>query len=81
MPTRGWLGLADQMLSTLHTVHADTDPEGRFLVAPHGSILTGLGGQEVCIDGTATYVVGGAPCNLAALMNSTSYGVRGITVI
>lgn len=79
--TRGWMGLLADVCAVLTTVGADRTADGAFCVAPPGSIVTGLGGGEVCIDGHAHYFVQGEPRPLAELLNRTSYGVRGIAVI
>jgi hypothetical protein len=68
------------VLHALRTVGADRDDDGNFLI--DGAVASFLGlGEEVCISDSAHYLVGGQPRSLAALMNSTSYGVRGVQVI
>ena len=76
----GWLGMTDHVLHALRTVGADSDGEGNFLIDGGVSSFMGLG-EEVCISDGAHYLVDGQPRSLAALMNSTSYGVRGVQVI
>jgi hypothetical protein len=76
----GWLGMTDHVLHALRTVGADRDAEDNFLIDGGVASFMRLG-EEVCISDGAHYLVGGQPRSLAALMNSTSYGVRGVTVI
>jgi hypothetical protein len=75
----GWMGHPREVLSVLHTVGADRDEEGNFLI--YGEpVITGLDGDNVVSAGVE-YSVGGKRANLAAMLNSTSYGLRNITVI
>jgi hypothetical protein len=74
----GWFGMLSQMLWALQVVGAD-QTGGEFHVS--GTVAVGLGGDEVVVGADANYFVGGQPSSLAGLMNSTSYGVRGVTVI
>lgn len=76
----GWFGLLRHVEHALATVGADRDEHGAFLITG-APIATGLGGDEVVVPREANYLVGGEPRCLAGLMNGTSYGVRGITVI
>jgi hypothetical protein len=63
----------------LRTVSADADDEGRFLI--YGEpVIRGLDG-DMAVPATAEYSVDGRRANLAALLNSTSYGVRDVTVV
>lgn len=79
---RGWTGINRQLLHYLRIVGADRDEEGKFLVA--GSIVTfmGIGGEDadVVVGGDAVYFMQGQPCNLAAGLKTTSYGM-GVIVI
>jgi len=72
--------MTDHVLHALRTVGADRDGEGNFLIDGGVASFMGLG-EEVCISDGAHYLVGGQPRSLAALMNGTSYGVRGVHVI
>jgi hypothetical protein len=72
--------MTDHVLHALRTVGADRDEEGNFLIDGGVASFMGLG-EEVCVSDGAHYLVGGQPRSLAALMNSTSYGVRGVQVI
>jgi len=75
----GWLGHPDQLLYVLGTVGADKDEKGNFLI--YGEpVVKGLDG-DLLVPAAAEYSVGGKRANLASLMSSTSYGVRGVTVI
>lgn len=75
----GWMGLKQDVLHTLMLANADRDTDGRFLVS--GTVISGLGGEEVVIDASALYYVLGRAYGLAALMNNTAYGLHGITVL
>ena len=75
----GWMGLRSDLLHVLRIANADHDAEGNFYI--DGTVITGLGGEEIVIDPSAHYYVCGRPLPLATLMNNTSYGLRGITVI
>jgi len=79
----GWMGTLHLMKYALSVVGADQDKDGKYIVS--GGIVTFLGmtddQAEVVIDETATYYRNGQPCSIAGLLNSTSYGVRNITVI
>ncbi len=77
----GWMGKSEQVEHALGVVGADRDENGKFLIytAPVASFL-GLG-EELVVGQDTEYSVGGHRNNLAALMNSTSYGIRGIHVI
>jgi len=75
----GWFGPIESLLHTLDVVGADRDPEGNFDVA--GELVVGLGGREIVVGDSARYFKNGEPFGLASLLNSTSYGVRNITVI
>lgn len=69
----GWIGMAGQVEHYLAMVGADRDEQGRFLVG--GSVVVGMGGEEVVLGNDAYYLAGGQKCNLAAGLRSTSYGV------
>jgi hypothetical protein len=75
----GWFGLAREVVSYLATVGADRADDGTFLtyVAP---VSSGMGGDELVVPAETEYSVGGKRCNLAAGLNGTSYGVRGVAV-
>ena len=74
----GWIGDPEQLLYVLGLAGADKDEAGNFLI--HGEpVFTGLTG-EALVPAGAEYSVQGRRANLAALLSSTSYGLR-ITVI
>jgi hypothetical protein len=74
----GWIGDPDQLLYVLRLAGADTDADGKFLI--YGEpVITGLTG-EVVVPAGADYSVQGRRAKLAALLASTSYGLK-ITVI
>jgi len=75
----GWFGPLESLYYALSVVGCDRDAEGRYCV--RGTIALGLGGQEVVVGADADYYVGGQPRGLAGLLNSTSYGLRNVTVI
>lgn len=75
---KGWFGMLRHLTWTLSVVGADST-DGQYHV--RGQIAVGIGGDEVVVGADAEYFVNGQPANLAALMNSTSYGVRNITVL
>lgn len=75
-----WMGLESQMSSYLEVVGADKDPiTQRFYVV--GTIIRGMGGDELIIGKDAVYFHNGKARPLAAAMNCTSYGLRNVTVI
>lgn len=74
----GWFGMLSQMLYYLGVVNADQDEEGRFKIG--GMVTVGIGGDEVVVHEDAHYFTDGRKCMLAAGLNGTSYGVRGIKV-
>jgi hypothetical protein len=76
----GWFGLVREVKHALATVNADRNKAGEFLITG-APVIVGLDADEVVVPAEACYLVGGKPCSLAGLMNSTSYGVRGIMVI
>lgn len=80
MPNNGWMGDAQHLLHALDVAGADKDEEGNFLI--EGRVASFMGaGEELVVPDNARYFVDGKPANLAGLMNSTSYGLRNVTVI
>lgn len=74
----GWIGEPEQLLYVLGLAGADRDEEGMFLI--YGEpVVHGLTGESLVSAG-CEYSVRGNRANLAALLSSTSYGLR-ITVI
>lgn len=72
----GWIGPNSQMLFYLDIVCADKDAEGRYIIS--GAAPTSFMGDlnnDVVIPGDAVYFTQGKPCNLAAGLRSTSYGM------
>jgi len=77
----GWMGEMQHLIHVLNVVGADKDEEGSFLIY-NGGIHSFLGlGEEVTINDESEYSIGGKKASVAGLMNSTSYGFRGVTVI
>lgn len=76
----GWFGRTDQVLYVLASLSADRDEERRFLISPPGSISVGLGGDEAAVSDDAAYFIQGQPRNLAAALNSTSYGLKVLVI-
>lgn len=76
----GWFGLRRHVEHTLATVGADRDEHGALLIVG-APVVVGLDPDEVVVPRETCYLVGGEPRCLAALMNGTSYGVHGVTVI
>ncbi len=75
----GWFGKAPELLYALAVVGADRDGEGNFIITGE-PVFQGMDGDVVVSSGCC-YLVKGQRCLLAALMNSTSYGIRNIAVI
>ena len=72
----GWIGPADQLLYYLSVVGADKDADGKFLIAGE-PLVSFLGmNEEYVVPAGTVYYVDGHPCNLAAGLASTSYGVK-----
>ena len=71
----GWIGRPDHVEYYLDIIGADKDEEGRFMIygAPP---CVGLGGQDMVISGVCEYSKNGHRANLAAALNSTSYGLK-----
>lgn len=76
----GWFGDRRMVLYSLGVVGADRDPEGSFLIAEK-PVAQGLDPDEVVVPEETVYFVRGKRLSLAGLMNSTSYGLRGVKVI
>lgn len=70
----GWFGPTDQMLYYLSTVNADRDAEGNYLITGV-PVIAGLDPSDCVVPAGAQYLVNGKPCNLAAGLRSTSYGI------
>lgn len=76
----GWLGSWSELRNYLAVVNADQDDEGKFIV--RGNITSFLGmGKEFVVGDDAQYRQDEKWCQLAAGLNDTSYGIRGIMVI
>lgn len=74
-PEPGWFGLKGHLDHFLRTVGADTDEQGRFLIAgSEGCVAVGIGGQDVVVASDAVYFVGGKAAGLARNLRGTSYG-------
>lgn len=76
----GWFGDRRMVLHSLNVVGADKDAEGRFLIAEK-PVFRGIDPDEVVVPEETVYFVRGKRLSLAGLMNSTSYGLRGVKVI
>lgn len=75
-----WMGMSKDVENALRTVGADTDENGKFLIAGSPPIsFLGLG-DEMVIKDEVMFMKGGQPCSLTHLMNGTSCGLRNITV-
>lgn len=80
----GWAGVMRHVLHYLRTVGADQDEEGNFLIGGPGVMsFMGMSGEnaEVVVPAETVYFVNGRQAPLAAGLNATSYGLRGVTVI
>ncbi len=73
----GWIGPYRQLLYYLNVVGADKDPQGRPIVSGGVSLFLGIEDEnsDIAVSGDAQYFVDGKPCNLAAGLRSTSYGL------
>lgn len=76
----GWIGNARQLEFVLMTVNADKDEDGKFLVYSSAPVSFMDMGEEFVVPDDCEYSVGRKRANLAALLNSTSYGTA-VTVI
>ena len=75
----GWMGAASHLYHVLRVAGCD-ESDGKLHV--DGAIASFMGaGDEFVVGPDTVYYVDGKPRNLAALLNGTSYGVRGIAVI
>lgn len=80
MTSDGWMGDAQHLLHALDLAGADKTENGDFLI--EGLVVSFMGaGQELVVPAEANYFVDGRRASLAALMNSTSYGLQNVTVI
>lgn len=75
---KGWIGEPEQLLHVLHTVGADRDEKGSFLVFGE-PVISGLTG-DVVVPAGAECSIRGRRVNIAALLADTSYGTK-VTVI
>lgn len=78
------MGRVGQLLHALRTFGADQDEDGNFIVSSgHISTFMGMQGEDadVVVSSEARYRKDGHWCSLAQALNSTSYGLRGVTVI
>jgi hypothetical protein len=75
----GWFGPKSQLDYALGLAGADRDGDGNFLIS--GGVFVGIGGEEVAVEDDASFFVEGTRRSMAALLNSTSYGTRNVTVI
>ena len=77
MPTDGWMGTYRVLLSYLKVVGADKDAKGRPIVTGALALFLGIEHEnnDVTVAGDTQYFVDGKPCNLAAGLRSTSYGL------
>ena len=75
----GWFGLRRHLLFALSTVNADRDEDSNYLILGE-PIVVGLDPDEVLVPSSAMYTADGRACSVAALLNSTSYGMA-VTVI
>ena len=80
--SNGWMGVWSQAVNAIYADGGDFDDDGKPIV---DGVLFFLGiqnpGADVVIPGDARYYVKGKPYLLAALLNSTSCGVRNVAVI
>ena len=84
-PRAGWFGRMDQVLHYLRTVNADRTDDGKFtLRASDGGVASFMGSTDeradVCVTADVEYFADGRACNLAAGMNSTSYGFGAVVI-
>ena len=73
----GWIGPCRQVLYYLKVVGADQDTDGWPIVTGGVALFLGIDDEnnDVVVAGDAQYFVGSRPCNLAAGLRSTSYGL------
>jgi hypothetical protein len=77
----GWVGPTDQLLYALSIAGADKCPDGAYAIYGESPVsFMGLG-KEIAVPDGALYSVNGNMCSLPGLLNSTSYGLRNVTVI
>lgn len=81
----GWFGNMSQVKHYLHTVGADRDPEGNFLIAGM-EVLSFMGidegdRTEVVVPSDCSYLSGGRECNLAGGLATTSYGMSVYVIV
>ena len=76
----GWLGSIGELLNALSVVNADKDDQGNYYV--QGNITSFMGaGEEMCLGHDAQYRKNNEWLSLPQLLNSTSYGLKNVTVI
>ena len=75
----GWFGLVEQFLYVLGTMRADRDENGDFIIT--GDCPTvGIGGVEIAVPSGCQCLIAGKPQGVCPMLNSTSYGIRGVKV-
>lgn len=76
----GWFGETHHLRYVLGMAGAEKDDDGAFIIVG-APVCVGFGGCEVVIPDDAKCLINDQPVSIASLMNATSYGIRGITVI
>jgi hypothetical protein len=75
----GWIGREEEVLFYLDVVGADRTADGKsFILRSQGAGVVnfmGIPGQDMVVAGDVEYFTHGKPCNLAAGLRSTSYGL------
>lgn len=81
MVDMGWSGDIHHVLHALRTVCAERDDEGKFLIIRDAPPFFLGCGPDCVVSDECMYLLNGREISLASLMNSTSYGLRNVTVI
>lgn len=76
----GWTGTAKQLYYALQAVGANRDNAGKFIL--YGDpVVSFLGlGEDVVVSDRTNYAIGKRRCNLAGLMQNTSYGIGAVVI-
>jgi len=76
----GWSGDVHHIKHTLGVVDADKK-DGEFIITGEPVFMFMGIGPDCVVSDRVMYLKDGKECPLAPLMNSTSYGLRGVHVI
>jgi len=69
----GWIGTTTQVRHYLSIVGADRLDDGSYRL--EGDVFLGIDPEECLVGDGARYFTRGKPCNLAAGLSGTSYGL------